>query len=205
MTFNRVFKGYDPQQVDKYIQEKATKEESLRTAQKQRIDELADENAELRKQVEKFKEDEKAISQSLIESQHLAEKLKNDAEKFSELTLLRAKIFYSTWYAYSQTVIATLTDEEVAQFNELKRKMEKVINAYDGGDVSSFAAEMARRAETVSTPKTVNPIGKVEAAFHSSNESAAQEQAIDLAELVKPTESLSDICKDLGLGVKLKK
>ncbi len=210
MTFNRVFKGYDPQQVDKYIQENAAKENSLHAAQKQRIDELADENAELRKQVEKYKQDEKAISQSLIDSQRLAEKLKNDAEQFSELTLLRAKIFYSAWHAYSQTLVASLSDEEVRQFNELKRKMEKIINAYDGGDIADFAERATTKANDMESPATTNPIDKVEAAAatqaaETADEGIGEEPSIDLSELMKPSESLSDICKDLGLGVKIKK
>ncbi len=188
MTFDHVFKGYNPQEVDKYIADINKKHDELCAAQKQRIDELSDENAELRNLVERYKQNENAISQSLIESQKLAEQTKNNAEKFSQLTLLRAKIFYASWVTYSKTLVASLSDEEVKQFNLLKQKIEKLINAYEGGDVAKEVAAVTAQCDTT-TPKTkANPIGKVENA-----------QQIDLQELLHPTQDLGDICRDLGL------
>lgn len=136
MTFKKVFRGYDPEQVDKYIAETALKEQQLRAAQKERIDELSDENYALRQQVKQYQMDEQAISKSLIASQQLAQELKFDAERFSDLVLSRAKIFYATWRAYAKTLVASLSDEEVRQFNELQRKIENVINVYSGGDIA---------------------------------------------------------------------
>ncbi len=141
MNFKKVFRGYDPKQVDKYIAETAQKEQQLRTAQKERIDELSDENYALRQQIKQYQTDEQAISKSLIASQQLAQELKFDAEKYSELVLSRAKIFYATWRAYAQTLLASLSDEEVRQFNILQKKLENVINAYEGKDVAKETAE----------------------------------------------------------------
>ena len=135
MNFKKVFRGYDPDEVDKYIADTAQKEQQIRTAQKERIDELSDENYTLRQQVKQYQTDEQAISKSLIASQHLAQELKFDAERYSDLVLSRAKIFYATWRAYAKTLIASLSEEEVRQFNVLKKKIEDVINAYEGKDV----------------------------------------------------------------------
>ena len=74
MNFKKVFRGYDPKQVDKYIAETAQKEQQLRTAQKERIDELSDENYALRQQIKQYQTDEQAISKSLIASQQLGQR-----------------------------------------------------------------------------------------------------------------------------------
>lgn len=242
MKFTRVFRGYDPKQVNKYVEELENKESQLRAAQKQRIDELADENYALRKQVEQYKTDEQAISKALVDSQKLATELQNNAEKLSDLTLSRAKIFYATWHTYAETLIATLSDEEVRSFNRLKEKIEKIIDAYDGKSVRQFATEVAadvrgveysgsaaavqakpiekqpdvaviveaknqpvapeKRQSAAPSEETrnslpsektmgifANPVTKVEQAAH----------VIDLRELVMPTDSLEDLCRDLGL------
>lgn len=192
MKFDKVFRGYNPQQVDKFLEETEKKHNEQLAVQRQRLDEFADENWTLRKQVEKFKSEEEAISQSLVESQKLAEKIQNDAEKFSQMTLLRAKIFYSAWHGYSQTLVSSLSDEEVAEFNAFKKKIEDVINAYDGGDVGADAETvLAKIKEDVSTDKTANPVKKVEEAAH----------VIELQELIIPKQSLGDLCRDLGLNV----
>lgn len=194
MKFDRVFRGYNPEQVDKFLEDEQKKHSDQLALQRQRLEEFADENWSLRKQVEKYKAEEEAISKSLVESQKVAEQTQNDAEKFAQLTLLRAKIFYATWNAYSQTLVSALSDEEVARFNELKRKVESVINAYEGGDVAKEAAAIAEVLKTndgKTAPQTTNPIQKVEQAAH----------AIELQELMVPKQSLGDLCRDLGLNV----
>lgn len=141
MIFKKVFRGYNPAQVDKYIAETAAREQQIRVAQKERIEQLVDENAALTEKIKQYQTDEQAISKSLIASQHLAEELKFDAEKYSELVLTRAKIFYATWRAYAQTMIASLSSDEVKAFNQLQRKVEAIINAYEGSDIEREIAE----------------------------------------------------------------
>lgn len=207
MNFDKVFRGYNPQQVDEYIAQNANKEAEFRQAQKERIDQLADENNNLRQQLKQYQMDEQAISKSLVESQRLAQEMKGDAQKFSDLVLDRAKIFYATWHAYSQTLVESLSPDEVQAFAQLQRKIENIINAYEGKDVknelqavNAYAqAEAQQVAMTVAdvTPsdKTMkmgnyaNPIAKVEEASH----------VIDLKELTQTDQSLEDLCAELGL------
>ena len=136
MKFRRVFRGYSPRQVDDFVEELQKKESALRATQKQRIDELSDENYTLRKQLEKYRTDSDAIATAMIQSQKTA--------KFSQLTLLRAKTFYCAWHAFAQTFVASLSDEEVKRFNSLKRRLEQTINAYDGENVALFSDEVQK-------------------------------------------------------------
>ena len=209
MKFKKAFHGYDPKEVDKYIEEMTASEKKLHISQKERIDELLDENYALRQQLHQYQTDEQAISKSLIVSQHLAEELKFDAQKYSDLVLSRAKIFYATWRAYAQTLISSLSPQEVAEFNKLQRKIEDVINAYEGKDVAKemeitesrqavASKAVAKRKVDVTPSKATmgtytNPISKIE---------QAADAVIDLKELTRTDLSLEELCAELGLTVK---
>ncbi|MBR2986205.1 MAG: DivIVA domain-containing protein [Clostridia bacterium] len=228
MKFKKVFSGYSPKQVDEYLRDLTQKHEQVRLAQKQHLDELTEENYQLRQKVKQFEQDEQAISKSLIESQKLASELKNDAVRFSELVLSRAKVFYATWQAYAKTLVATLDDQELLQFGRLMAKIERLINAYEGKNVHSDVktiVDKARQTDVVETP-TDQP---QEDADDAQTEVAATDtppvetpdlapsattmgvyanpidkveqagQVIDLRELTKVDDSLEQLCVDLGL------
>lgn len=228
MKFKKVLSGYSPKQVDEYLRDLTQKHEQVRLAQKQHLDELTEENYQLRQKVKQFEQDEQAISKSLIESQKLASELKNDAVRFSELVLSRAKVFYATWQAYAKTLVATLDDQELLQFGRLMAKIERLINAYEGKNVHSDVktiVDKARQTDVVETP-TEQP---QDDAADAQTEVAATDtppvetpdlapsattmgvyanpidkveqagQVIDLRELTKVDDSLEQLCVDLGL------
>ena len=224
MNFKRKFNGYDTAEVDKYIEESEARDKQIRTAQKERIDELTEENYTLRQQLHQYQTDEQAISKSLIVSQRLAEDLKFDAEKYSDLVLSRAKIFYATWRSYAQTLISSLSPQEIAEFNKLQRKIEDVINAYEGKDVAkeikereekktasgSAATEHASRSldkkqqqqarATIDVTPTKTTMGTL--ANPISKIEQAADQVIDLRELTRTDLSLEELCAELGLTVR---
>lgn len=210
MKFSKVFRGYSPQEVDCYLEALKTKYNEVFSAQRHRLDELSDENSELRRSITDYKQKEQSIVDSLVESQQLADSVRAEAEKYAEVTVLRAKEFYSAWQSYSQTLVKGLSDEEVAQFNDVLAKMEKLIDDFDGESVRDFSAKAVAsvseqeggNSETAANPtvaerqtsgKMQNPIKKVE-------ESAGERQhVIELEELIFPTESLDELCRSLGV------
>lgn len=206
MKFKKSLFGYNAKQVDKAIKEKTESDAKVMQQQKERIAELLKQNEELTKEVEKLRGDEEAVSRALVVSQELADKMKNDAEKFSDVVLTRAKIFYAAWQAYAQTMVAALSEKEVEMFNNLVRKVERLINSYDGKNINGETADLVRKVvlpevETAASNARPNPIA---AGIRPSNNpikrlEQASGQAIDLRELIAPKQSLADICKDLGL------
>ena len=184
MEFKKVFRGYDPQEVDRHLVETANKEQQIRASQKERIDELLDENRVLRNRVEQYKADEKAISQSLITAQNMAREVKIEADEYAKSVLNRAKVFYASWRVYSKMIVASLSDEEVREFNYLQRQIENLLNSYDGK--KEVGAEVAAAEASALS----NPIARVE---------QASEQVIDLKELISTNLSLEEICAELGI------
>lgn len=195
MKFKKVFSGYSPKQVDKYIAELTQKHEQIRLAQKQYLEELTEENYQLRHKVKQCEQDEQAISKSLIESQKLADELKNDAVHFSEVVLSRAKVFYATWQAYAQTLTATLDNDELAQFNKLMKKIENIINAYEGKNVQTDVqtiVDQAQQADDV--PQTDDQIMQVDDQVAASQ---TDEQPTE-----QPVAESPDLCPtDATMGV----
>lgn len=208
MKFKKVFRGYDPAQVDKYIAELTAKEQQIRTAQKERIDELSDENYALRQQVKQYQTDEQAISKSLIASQHLAQELKFDAQKYSDLVLSRAKIFYATWRAYAKTLVASLSSDELKAFNELQRKVENVINAYEGKDVEREMSqplnvkkedeqEIAQRPQQQSAQPVQTPVSGEDAREQPTDPTA--DDTVEVASEAQPSVDVTPTETTMGV------
>ena len=200
MKFKKVIRGYDPKEVDKHITETAAKEQEIRASQRERIEELLEENRTLRKLAQQYHADENAISKSLIDSNSLADDIKREADEYCERALTRAKIFCASWRAYAKTLIASLSDEEVREFNALQRKIESIVSVYEGKKTEASEAKKdggeeratvaAAEAKNTKNVEFSNPISRIE---------GFSEQTIDLKELIAPEQSLEEICAELGL------
>ena len=226
MEFRKVFHGYDPHSVDKYLSDLTEQNKKIHSSQRERIDELLDENATLRDRIAELQAKENAVTDALVVSRNAALLMEQQAKDYSDKALFQAKKFYATWQAYAQTVVSSFTKEELAAFNGLQRKIERVIAEYEreakkNAEKIPFSQRMERELEELNrrsreleasekaaaaasapaeqsaqeavsdvTDKLLNPIDKVE---------KAAEQAIDLRELTRATDSLEDLCADLGL------
>ncbi len=186
--FDTQFRGYSKDQVDKYILELEHKYAGTLSDQKDRIFSLVDEISELNDQLKQYKMDEQAISRSLVESQRLASELKYDADRYSQLTLTKAKIFYATWQTYAKTLLATLTDSEVKQFNALSDKIGALIDTCQEGSRGSVAP--TDTAATSGASQDANPIARVQ---------NLTQQSIDPRELLDTDIDLESVCRELGL------
>ncbi len=188
--FETTFRGYNKDQVDKYILELEQKYANTLRDQKDRIFSLVDEISTLNDQLKQYKLDEQAISKSLVESQRLASELKYDADRYNQLTLRKAKIFYATWQTYAKTLLATLSDSEVKQFNGLSDKIATLINSSEGIESSNSINSVVSTVADATSSNNANPIVRVQ---------NMSQQSIDPRELIDNDLSLEELCKDLGL------
>ena len=217
MEFKRVFRGYDTQAVDKYLADFTDQNNKIHASQRERIVELLDENTVLRDRIAELQAKQNDISEALIVSRNAANMMEQQAKDYSDKALFQAKKFYATWQAYSQTIVASFTEDELAAFNGIQRRIERVISEYENkrtadaeppltessaeqtenkANEESLNAEQVAAASTREDKKSeraaklVNPIEKVE---------QAAAYAIDLKEILTSDESLEDLCADLGL------
>lgn len=220
MEFKKVFRGYDPAQVNKYIKETADKEASIRTSQRERIDELSEENYNLRERIVELTRRQNDVAEAMIVAKQVASDIEQNAKDYADRALVEAKKFYATWQAYSKTIVASFTEDELKAFTNLEHKIGDVIANYERklkGEPKSKSSKMtpdefvkkmeqaaeeltekankAEQEETVpeqkpKAKKSANPISRVE---------EASGQSIDLKELIRPKQTLEELCSDLGL------
>lgn len=237
MEFKKVFRGYDPKQVDKYIAETAEREGATRRAQRERIDELSEENYNLRERIVELQRRQNDVAEAMIVAERVANDIEQNAKNYADRALVEAKKFYATWQAYSKTIVSSFTDDELKAFNALAGKINDVISGYEsrlkGEDTPSskrksapkmtpeeFVKKMeqaadelnaksqkaeqeeekeavkeidsapAAKSETEAVKKSPNPITRIE---------QASNQSVDLKELLRPEQTLEELCLDLGL------
>ena len=228
MEFRKIFRGYDPQSVDKYIADLTDKNKKIHSSQRERIDELLDENSTLREHIAELQAKENAVSDALVVSRNAALQMERQAKDYSDKALFQAKKFYATWQAYAQTVVSSFTKEELSAFNGLQRKIERVIADYErdarkkaesdiplSQRMERELEELNRRSRELEEASESAAAASFAESAVSSEQSSAQEQGsmqnpidkvekaaeqvIDLRELVRANDSLEDLCADLGL------
>lgn len=221
MEFKKVFRGYDPNQVDKYINETAERESSTRKAQRERIEELSEENYNLRERIVELQRRQNDVAEALVVAERVASDIEQHAKDYADRALVEAKKFYATWQAYSKTIVASFTDDELAAFNILEKKIGDVIANYERKLKNGESAEV-NKAQTGRKMSPAEFVKKMEQAADelnvksskaekevaaTSDKSAnpitrveqAAGQSIDLRELIHPKQSLEELCADLGL------
>lgn len=222
MEFKKVFRGYDPQQVDKYIADTSERETATRRAQRERIDELSEENYNLRERIVELQRRQNDVAEAMIVAQKVVAEMEQNAKSKADRALFEAKKFYATWQAYSKTIVASFTEDELAAFNNLERKIGDVINNYERKLNDGETAEGKPADKKIAKPKkspddfvkqveqsldVLDAKSKEEEAKAKSNKPAnpitrveqASGQSVDIRELYRSDQSLEDLCADLGL------
>ncbi|MBR2974943.1 MAG: DivIVA domain-containing protein [Clostridia bacterium] len=179
MKFNKSFRGYNVAQVDSYISQQQQRFDQVTSTQKQRIFQLADANEQLRQQLEQHQQQQKATTDSLLQSQMLAASLRQDADNYAKVVVDRAKLFCATWQIYAKTMLNAFSPQEMSAFDALLHKIEQLI-----------AAQQLDSAAAIADANYANPVQKI---------TNATQHAIDLAELLNPDQSLEEMCSELGL------
>lgn len=248
--FKKVFRGYDPVEVDRYIAANAEQEANTRRAQRERIEELLEENYNIRDRLAELQRAQNDVADALIAAQAAARDIEQNAKDYADKALIEAKKFYATWQAYSKTIVASFTEDELAAFSALEQKIGEVISGYEKklkcGSAASAEAKSDVRADDEATageqtdndvaaaqpalkptPKNsakrsmsaadfVKTIERAAEDINTEAEQSAQKssksaknpiarveqaagQSIDLREILRPEESLEDICASLGL------
>ena len=97
MKFDINKKGYDPEQVDSFINKLSIKYEEKLSEQKDRVFSLKNELALMEERLETYKDKDKQISQALIYAVEKAEQIENNASKLYDLEIKRIRLIYKQW------------------------------------------------------------------------------------------------------------
>lgn len=90
-------KGYDIEQVDKFINKLSVRYEERLSEQKDRVFALKNELAIMEERLATYRDKDKQISQALIYAVEKAEQIENNASKLYDLEIKRLRLLYKQW------------------------------------------------------------------------------------------------------------
>lgn len=90
-------KGYDPEQVDSFINKLSLKYEEKLSEQRDRVFALKNELSIMEQRLSNYKDKDKQISQALIYAVEKAEQIEANASKLYDLEIKRMRLLYKQW------------------------------------------------------------------------------------------------------------
>ena len=90
-------KGYDIEQVDKFINKLSVRYEERLSEQKDRVFSLKNELAIMEERLATYRDKDKQISKALIYAVEKAEQIENNASKLYDLEIKRLRLLYKQW------------------------------------------------------------------------------------------------------------
>ena len=97
-------KGYDTEQVDKFINKLSLKYEERLSEQKDRVFSLKNELALMEERLDGYRDKDKQISQALVYAVEKAEQIESNASKLYDLEIKRLRLLYKQWEELVQKV-----------------------------------------------------------------------------------------------------
>ncbi len=117
--FNLDKRGYNPAEVDDYINSLILKYEDRLTQQKDRVTSLRKELSDTKKELEVYLDKDKQISKALLSAVEKADEIEAGAKRLFDLEKERIDLLYSTW----QEIVSSLYALEEVQDDEYLKEM----------------------------------------------------------------------------------
>jgi cell division initiation protein len=133
--FKRSMRGYDPGEVEAYLDTVGNTVENLIREiefQKEQLEKLAAEKDELANEIQVYRENEKTFQKAIVKSQDMAEEVVENAKKRAELIIKEAEILSSKTRLQAQEEFLNLKQE----LEDLKQRNESIID-----DIKNYLAE----------------------------------------------------------------
>ena len=199
-------RGYDVSEVENYIIEMQSKNDTALIEQKERIAALKQENESLTKEVAALRAQENQIKLTLMSATHTAEKLDEDLKMRYSAELKRLQLFRAKWtnayeeikerYNFSKDAlnmesVAVQTELELAKF------LRQNFSLSNGRETDEMEEYFKREVDRLTN---LQKSAQSEDGARVSENIAGDTFSID--EALNPKDSLQDICKDLGLAGK---
>ncbi|MEG2085943.1 MAG: DivIVA domain-containing protein [Clostridia bacterium] len=198
--FKIVFRGYDIEEVDEFIDNNINKSSDIMAEQKTRIFELLEENRKLTEEIEQGKKQQNNISGALLQATAKADQIIAEARILADAEIERVRIFQSKWEFYATKMLVELAPKQRMLYEKLSQRVDEAL-----GKFSIDTQNRKLSAATLTDNAPVNHIKKMENVMEEVNHSKqnlpetkiATQHAIELNEVYDTKESLEDLLNDL--------
>ena len=210
--FKLRYRGYDVKEVENYISELQTKNESAAIEQRERIESLKRQNEALMAELSVLKSREEQIKVTLLKATNTANELDEQIKNRYKTELERLKLFRAKWtgayeelrdrYHFSKDA---LNMESVAVQTELEltKYLTQEFSLAKGDDIDDmeayFRSEVNRLTKIQQSMQTGCQDNKPKTKSVMSGAEVSADE-FDINEALHPTESLEEICKSIGIA-----
>ncbi len=211
LRFKARRRGYDIDEVEKYIAAENADREKVFREQKERIAALTKKVEEQEEIIKDYRAREDGIANAFITANEKADKLTADIKLRYGMELERLKLFRRKWtgvyaelkerYRFGDDAL-NMESVAVQAKLEIERVLSREFSLAAGGEEreveTQFRSESDRLSGTDIAVKDLRD--KLFAAEKRKKEDEKQSVAFSLEEATHPTETLEELCSYLGLG-----
>ncbi|MDD7457655.1 MAG: DivIVA domain-containing protein [Clostridia bacterium] len=202
--FRKVLRGYDEKEVNVFLTKLNDNFASVSQEQKERIDELKEQNEKLAEELSVYRKKEKLIERTLTEATRRAEDIESELKTQYALEIERLKIFQAKWTnCYEELKNKYHFDKDVNNMESLViNTKQTLIDKLGRLNIILPHLESEEQMQFDSESERITKLQEEQAdrlVSELKNQIKELDEEFDYKEALTPKKSLEELCREIGL------
>lgn len=202
--FRKVLRGYDEKEVNVFLTKLNDNFASVSQEQKERIDELKEQNEKLAEELSVYRKKEKLIERTLTEATRRAEDIESELKTQYALEIERLKIFQAKWTnCYEELKNKYHFDKDVNNMESLViNTKQTLIDKLGRLNIILPHFESEEQMQFDSESEGITKLQEEQAdrlVSELKNQIKELDEEFDYKEALTPKKSLEELCREIGL------
>lgn len=202
--FRKVLRGYDEKEVNVFLTKLNDNFASVSEEQKERIDELKEQNEKLVEELNVYRKKEKLIERTLTEATRRAEDIESELKTQYALEIERLKIFQAKWTnCYEELKNKYHFDKDVNNMESLVISTKQtLIDKLGRLNIILPHLESEEQMQFDSESERITKLQEEQAdrlVSELKNQIKELDEEFDYKEALTPKKSLEELCREIGL------
>ena len=202
--FRKVLRGYDEKEVNVFLTKLNDNFASVSQEQKERIDELKEQNEKLAEELSVYRKKEKLIERTLTEATRRAEDIESELKTQYALEIERLKIFQAKWTnCYEELKNKYHFDKDVNNMESLViNTKQTLIDKLGRLNIILPHLESEEQIQFDSESERITKLQEEQAdrlVSELKNQIKELDEEFDYKEALTPKKSLEELCREIGL------
>jgi len=202
--FRKVLRGYDEKEVNVFLTKLNDNFASVSQEQKERIDELKEQNEKLAEELCVYRKKEKLIERTLTEATRRAEDIESELKTQYALEIERLKIFQAKWTnCYEELKNKYHFDKDVNNMESLViNTKQTLIDKLGRLNIILPHLESEEQMQFDSESERITKLQEEQAdrlVSELKNQIKELDEEFDYKEALTPKKSLEELCREIGL------
>ena len=202
--FRKVLRGYDEKEVNVFLTKLNDNFASVSQEQKERIDELKEQNEKLAEELSVYRKKEKLIERTLTEATRRAEDIESELKTQYALEIERLKIFQAKWTnCYEELKNKYHFDKDVNNMESLViNTKQTLIDKLGRLNIILPHLESEEQMQFDSESERITKLQEEQAdrlVSELKNQIKELDEEFDYKEALTPKKSWEELCREIGL------